>query len=140
MKAPIFLRVASIVSGLTAAGHTLGGRQSWSPAGETDVLRAMKTVSYHVMGVDRTYWDFYAGFGFTISAFMVLQAVLLWQLATIARDEPRRVRPLIASMLVATVPTGLVAWKFIFAVPVVFAAVLAVCLGLAYVAGGARAS
>jgi hypothetical protein len=140
MKAPILLRIAAIISALTAAGHTLGGRQSWSPAGETDVLRAMKTVSYHAQGVDRTYWDFYAGFGFTISVYLVLQAVLLWQLATVARDEPLRVRPLVASFFLATIASGWVAWKFIFAVPVVFSAILAACLGLAFLACGSRAS
>ena len=140
MKAPIFLRVASIVSVLFAAGHTLGGRKSWSPAGETDVLRAMKTVSFHAQGVDRTYWDFYAGFGLTISVFLLLQAVLLWQLATVAKDEPLRVRPLVASFFLATIASGLVAWKFIFAVPAVFSGILAACLGLAFVACGSRAS
>jgi hypothetical protein len=140
MKAPIWLRISSIVSVLFATGHSLGGRKSWSPAGETEVLRAMKTVSYHVMGVDRSYWDFYAGFGWTLSVYQVLQAVLLWQLATIAKDEPRRVRPLVASFFVATVASALIAWKLIFAIPVVFSGVLAVCLALAYVACGRQAS
>src|SRR5260221_11356493 len=140
MKAPLLLRMASIISGLTAAGHTLGGRQSWSPGGETEVLRAMKTVSYHVMGVDRTFWNFYAGFGLTISVYQLLQAVLLWQLATIAKDQPRRVRPLIASFFLATIACGLIAWKLIFVVPVVFSGVLAACLGLAYIAAGAQTS
>ncbi|HEV7498656.1 MAG TPA: hypothetical protein VGQ33_01575 [Vicinamibacteria bacterium] len=136
MKAPILLRISSIISLLFATGHSLGGRQSWSPAGETEVLRAMKTVSYHVMGVDRSYWDFYAGFGWTLSVYQLLQAVLLWQFATIAKDEPRRVRPLVASFFVATIASALIAWKLIFAVPVVFSGVLAVCLALAYVACG----
>jgi hypothetical protein len=140
MKAPLLLRIASIISVLFATGHTLGGRKSWSPAGETDVLRAMKTVSYHVMGVDRTFWNFYAGFGLTLSVYLLLQAVLLWQLATIAKDEPHRVRPLVASFFLATIASGLIAWKLIFAVPVVFSGVLAACLALAYVAAGRQAS
>lgn len=138
MKAPILLRISSIISLLFATGHSLGGRQSWSPAGDTEVLRAMKTVSYHVMGVDRTYWDFYAGFGWTLSVYQLLQAVLLWQFATIAKDEPRRVRPLVASFFVATIASALIAWKLIFAVPVVFSGVLAVSLALAYVACGSQ--
>jgi len=138
MKAPILLRISSIISLLFATGHSLGGRQSWSPAGDTEVLRAMKTVSYHVMGVDRSYWDFYAGSGWTLSVYQLLQAVLLWQLATIAKDEPRRVRPLVASFFVATIASALIAWKLIFAIPVVFSGVLAVCLALAYVACGSQ--
>ena len=140
MKAPLWLRVSSIISFFFAAGHTLGGRKSWSPAGETDVLRAMKTVSYHVMGVDRTFFDFYAGFGLCLSVYLLLQAVLLWQLASIARDQPRRVRPLVASILVATVASAVISWRLILPVPVVFSGVLAVCLALAYAACGAKAS
>src|SRR5260221_11314473 len=118
MKAPLLLRIASIISGLTAAGHTLGGRQSWSPAGETEVLRAMKAVSYHVMGVDRTFWNFYAGFGFTISVYQLLQAVLLWPLAAIAKDPPPRVRPPIPSFFPATIARGLIAWRLVFVLAV----------------------
>ena len=138
MKAPILLRASSVISLLFATGHAMGGRKSWSPAGETDVLRAMKTVSYHGMGVDRTYWDFYAAFGHTLTVYMVLQTVLLWQMAAIAKDQPRRVRPLVASILVATIISGVIAWKLIFAIPAIFSAVLAVCLGLAYVAAGSN--
>ena len=138
MNAPILLRTSSVISVLFATGHSLGGRQSWSPAGDTEVLRAMKTVSYHVMGVERSYWDFYAGFGWTLSVYQILQAVLLWQLATIAKDEPHRVRPLVASFFVATIASALIAWKLIFAIPVVFSGVLAVCLALAYVACGSQ--
>jgi hypothetical protein len=108
--------------------------------GETDVLRSMRTVTYHVMGVDRTFFDFYIAFGFILSVYMLMQTVLLWQLASIARDQPRRVRPLVASILVATVASGLIAWRLIFPVPVVFSGVLALCLGLAYAACGAQAS
>ena len=140
MKAPLWLRVSSIISFFFAAGHTLGGRKSWSPAGETDVLRAMKTVSYHVMGVDRTFFDFYTGFGWSLSVYLLLQAVLLWQLASIARDEPRRVRPLVAAILAATVACAVISWRLILPVPVVFSGVLALGLGLAYAACGARAS
>ena len=140
MKAPLFLRIASILSFLFAVGHTLGGRKSWSPAGETEVLRAMKSVHFHAQGVDRTYWDFYAGFGLTISVSLLLQAVLLWQLATIAKADPLRLRPLIASFFLASVASAYVSWRFIFAVPVVFSALLATCLGLAFLACSPRAA
>ena len=139
MNAPILLRTSSIVSVLFATGHSLGGRKSWSPAGDTEVLRAMKTVSYHVMGVDRTYWDFYAGFGWTLSVYQILQAVLLWQ----PRDDRER-RSRAGCVLWSPrsssrpSPPALIAWKLIFAIPVVFSGVFAVCLALAYVACGSQ--
>ena len=132
MSSTLFLRIASVVSLLFAAGHTLGGTQSWSPPGETDVLRAMRSFRFDAEGASRTYSDFYLGFGFTISVYLLLQAVLLWQLATMARADPVGVRLPIVSFFLASVASALVSWRFIFAVPVVFSVVVAACLGAAF--------
>jgi hypothetical protein len=138
VRAKILLRIASIVSLLFAAGHTLGATQSWSPAGETEVLRAMRSFRFDVDGVSRTYWDFYVGFGFIISIYLLLQSVLLWQVAAISTTEPLRARPLIGSFLLAALVTAFVSAKFIFAIPVVFSGAVAACLGLAFLAVGRR--
>ena len=129
MTATVFLRVASILSLLFAGGHTLGGTESWSPAGETEVLQAMRSFRFNAVGVSRTYLEFYLGFGFILSVYLLLQAVVLWQLATVARVEPARLRPLVAAFLLAQVASGVLAWKFIFAIPVVFSALIAIALG-----------
>jgi hypothetical protein len=143
MSSTLFLRFASLVSLLFAVGHTLGGTQSWSPQGETEVLRAMRSFRFDAEGVSRTYADFYLGFGFTISIYLLLQAVLLWQLAPIARAEPGRVRPLLASLFLASAASAFVSGRFIFAIPVIFSAAVAACLGAAFLAarplpGGAQ--
>ena len=131
MTATVFLRVASILSLLFAAGHTLGGLQLWSPAGETEVLQAMRSFRFDAEGVSRTYLEFYLGFGFLLSVYLLLQAVVLWQLATLARVEPARLRPLVAAFLLAQVASGVLALKFIFAVPAIFSALIALSLGAA---------
>ena len=132
MTPTLFLRIASIVTLLFAAGHTLGGTESWSPAGETEVLRAMRSFRFDAEGVSRTYFDFYLGFGFIISIYLLLQAVLLWQLAAIAKTDRLRVRPLIGSVFVACVVSALVSWRLIFAIPVMFNVAIAACLGVAF--------
>jgi len=132
MRPSLFLRIASIITLLFSAGHTMGGMESWSPQGDTAVLRTMKSFRFDAMGVSRTYWDFYLGFGLFISVFLLLQAVLLWQLAAIAKADPVRVRPLIASFFLASVACALPAWKFIFAAPVIFSLAITACLGLAF--------
>ena len=132
MKTVILLRIASITSALFAAGHTAGAFQSWSPPGETDVLGAMRSFQFNAEGVTRTYWDFYVGFGFIISVYLALQAVLLWQLARSARTQPLHVRPLIGSLFVASFASALLSLRFIFAIPVIFAGLNTVCLGLAF--------
>src|SRR5262245_60642857 len=136
MKTPLLLRITSIITLAMAAGHTLGGTKSWSPMGENDVLRAMGSVRFDTQGVSRTYLDFYLGFGFTISVCLLLQAVLLWQLAAIARTDPRSTRPLIASLFLASIASAILSWVFIFAVPAIFSAVIAASLALTYYAAG----
>ena len=136
MKTHHLLRAASIVMFLFFAGHTAGGMQSWSPAGDTPVLQMMRSVRYNAGGVVRTYFDFYAGFGWTLSIFLLLQAVLLWQLASIAKSEPRRTRPLIGSFLIATIAAAIVQSQLVVPVPVVFGVVLAAILGAAFVTAG----
>ena len=140
MKTVILLRIASITSALFAAGHTAGASQSWSPPGETEVLRAMRSFQFNADGVSRTYWDFYMGFGFIISVYLFLQAVLLWQLATSAKTQPLRVRPLIASFFFASFASALLSLRFIFAIPVMFSGLITVCLGVALLTARAEKS
>ena len=136
MKPSLWLRIASVLSLLFAAGHTAGGLSLWSPAGETDVLRAMRSFHFDAAGVSRTYLDFYLGFGFILSVYLLLQAVVLWQLASMAKTDPIRTRPLVGSFFLASVVSAFLSWKFIFLVPVISCIAVAVCLGLAFVAAG----
>jgi hypothetical protein len=131
MRTTLLLRVASVISLLFAAGHSLGGTQEWSPMGETDVLQAMRTHRFDVGGVSRTYLDFYRGFGFSLTVTLLLQAVLLWQLASLARTEPRGTSPMIASFVLASLASTVIAWAIILPVPAVFSTVLTACLAAA---------
>jgi hypothetical protein len=137
MKTSLLLRISSIVSVLFAAGHALGGRKSWSPMGENAVLDAMRTQRFDVMGVSRSYLDFYRGFGFSVSVSMLLQAVLLWQIASLARSEPRRLAPMIAAFFLSSLAGAAISWLFIFPLPTFFSVALTVCLGAALFAAWA---
>jgi hypothetical protein len=132
MNATIALRITSIMSLLLTAGHTLGGRSSWSPGGETATLRIMRTFHMNVLGVSRSYHDFYIGFGYSLAVSFLLQTVLLWQLAGLARTQPQIVRPLLVSFLVATLASAAIAWELIFPIPVVFLLVIAAGLAWSY--------
>jgi len=80
------------------------------------------------MGVSRTYWDFYVGFGLFISVCLLLQAAVLWQLGSIAKENAIQVRPLVGTFVLAYVGCAVLAWRFIFTIPVVFSVGIAVCL------------
>jgi hypothetical protein len=137
MKAPLLLRIAAVITFLYFAGHTSG--IPWTPAagpGELPVLEAMKSHSFDVEGFKRTYWDFYFGFGVTISAFLLVQAVVLWQLSSLAKIDASQVRPIVASFFVAFLVNAFFAWKYFFAVPVITTLAISVCLALAFVTAG----
>jgi hypothetical protein len=132
LTATLLLRIASFVSLLFALGHSLGGLKSWAPTGETSVVKTMTAERFTVAGVSRTYMDFYRGFGFTLSVFLLLQAVLLWQMAPFAAIDAPFVRPMIASFAAASLACTVVAWRLIMPLPALFSLVLTACLGLAF--------
>ena len=127
------LRIAAVIQLIFTAGHTMGGLKRWSPMGDNPVLKSMTDVRFDTMGANRSYLDFFMGFGWSISVMMLMEAILLWQLASLAQTDPARLRPMIAVIAVATVGTGVIAWRFIFPVPALFSVALVVALGLAYV-------
>jgi len=132
MKAPILLRITAVVTLLFAVGHTLGGIHSWSPGGETEVLDAMRTFHFDAEGASRTYLDFYRGFGFLLSTHMLLEAALLWQLASLVKVNAKQARPMIAAMFLASVMGAILSWEFIFPLPVAFFSLIAGLLAASY--------
>jgi hypothetical protein len=134
MKAFHFLRIAAVVTLLYCAGHTIG--RPWTPYTDseaTSVLDAMKDHSFEAEGFKGTYWDIYYGFGLVISIYLLLQAAVLWQVASLAKTDAMRVRPIVASFLVGFLINGFLSWKYFFVVPVVMAGVIALCLAIALV-------
>jgi hypothetical protein len=132
MTTTLWLRISSIISLLFAIGHTLGGLKSWSPMGDNPVLQAMRTVRFDTLGVNRSYFDFYMGFGYSISVSQMMLTILLWQFATLARTDALRVRPMIAVVALAIAVGGLIAWRFIFPVPALLSLALVATLGMAF--------
>lgn len=136
MNSFILLRVCALISLLFAAGHGRGGRKDWSPMGETDVLKAMRSVRFDTMGVSRSYLDFYRGFGHSLTVFLLLQAAVLWLLAGLSNSDPAAVRPIIAVFAVASLASGAISWRFLFPVPAVFSLILTVGLVIAFALAG----
>ena len=133
MKPWILLRIAAAATLLYCVGHTMG--MPWTPATgpqEAAVIEAMKSVRFDVMRSARTYWDFYVGFGAVISGYLAAQAVVLWQLGTLAKNDAARIRPIVAAFFLAFLVNAILVWAFFFVVPLILAIAVTVCLGLAY--------
>jgi hypothetical protein len=129
MQCSTWLRIAAILTAVFAVGHTAG--MPWTPLtfpNEQAVVDAMKDVHFGMLGVSRSYWNFYQGFGLAISVLLFVQVALLWQSAALARAGGARLGPMIVTQLAGFLAFGAVAAKYIFAVPLILAAAIACCL------------
>jgi hypothetical protein len=82
--------------------------------------------------------DFYYGVGLVICGYLLVQAVVLWQLASRAKADPVGVRPIIASFFVSFLVNSILVWKYFFTVPLVMAIAIAISLGIALVSAGPK--
>src|SRR5690242_15806273 len=79
MKASVLYRIASILLCLFAVGHTVGFTQVEPKWGIDSLIQSMRSIHFNVNGSDRTYWDFFVGFGLFVTVFMVLAALIAWE-------------------------------------------------------------
>jgi len=92
-KPQVFLRVASVLTLIHAAMHTVGGVFGSVPPGPASVAAAaMKANQFLFVGSMRTYWEFHRGLGLMVGVFLAVEGVLMWQLASLARTAARRLR------------------------------------------------
>lgn len=131
----MWLRVASVLTFVHAALHTVGGVfGKVAPGAEQTAVDAMKGNAFVAMGVTRTMWDFYRGMGLAVMIFLTLAAVVLWQMAVLAKTEMfPLVRPVLAAFMLGFLLMAVVSWQYFFAGPLVAELLIAVCVGLAMI-------
>jgi hypothetical protein len=109
----------------TAAGTATHGPR------EQAVLDVMRSFHFDVMGSSRSVWDFYRGYEFSITVLFAILAVLMWQLSSLSRAEPRKALPLIVTVLACIILLDILSWTYFFAGPGVMSALIGLCLGVA---------
>jgi hypothetical protein len=140
MKPVLFLRIASILTFIHAALHTIGGVFGKpGPGPATVAVAAMKTNSFLLMGNMRNYWEFYRGLGLGISIFLTAEAFVFWQLGSLARTEARRLRPILVTFFAAYAAFAVNSYFYFFNLPVITEAVIAACLLLAFITAKSQA-
>jgi hypothetical protein len=128
VKAPIFYRISSVLLLLFAAGHTFGFRQNIPEWKAEAVLALMRSVHFDAQGFTRTYWDFFGAFGLFFSVFLVFAAVLAWLLAGLPAETLARVRSIAWALAICFVVVTALNWRYAFTTPLVFSALIRVCL------------
>ena len=134
MKTTLYLRIASVLAIIHAALHTIGGVLSKPNNGarEIAVIDAMKSQSFNVMGSMRTYWDFFYGYGWLLGLALLVEGILFWQLATIAKTNAAPIRPIIMLFCLNFIVTTALAWRYFFIAPAVTEILIAAFLAAAY--------
>jgi hypothetical protein len=69
------------------------------------------------------------GLAATIS--LTVEAIVFWQLGTLAKTDAVRLRPILVSFLIAYLAMAVNAYMYIFIGPVVVEILIALCLGMA---------
>lgn len=131
MKASVFYRVAAVFLLLFAVGHTLGFRQSDPKWGVDALLASMRSIHFNLQGFNRTYWDLFVAAGFSMGVFFLFSAILAWQLGGLPAENLARMRGITWAFALCFAAITVVSWSYLFLLPIVFSAVVTVCLTLA---------
>ena len=135
MRKPVlFLRVAAVLTFLHAVPHTIGGVfGKVGPGPATTAVEAMKINQFLLMGQMRSFWDFYRGLGLGATISLTAEAVLFWQLGSLAKTDTGQLEPILATFLVAYAVLAVNSYSYFFLGPVIAEILIAACLGLAIV-------
>jgi hypothetical protein len=128
MKASPLYRIASVLLILFALGHTLGFRRV-DPRWKVDsIIGALRSTHFDVQGLNRTYWDFYTGFGLFVTVLLVFLAVLSWQLGGLSKESLLAMPVVTWGLAACFAAVTFLSWKYFFMVPMIFAGVITILL------------
>jgi hypothetical protein len=133
-KPTALLRIAAVVTLIHAVLHTIGGVFGKpDPGPATIAFQAMTMNQFPLLGHTRSYADFYRGLGLMVTIFLTAEAILFWQLGSLAQSDARRLRPILATFMVAYLALAANSYAYFFLGPVIVEICIAACLGLAMV-------
>ena len=136
MKVSLLYRIASVLLILFALGHTLGFRRVDPRWGVDSIIGALRSTHFDVQGLNRTYWDFYTGFGLFVTVLLVFIAVLAWQLGGLPKESLLAMPVVTWGLAACFVVVTFLSWKYFFMVPIIFSGVITICLIFAAWIGG----
>ena len=88
----------------------------------------MRSTHFEVFGFSRTYWDFYIGFGLFVTVFLLLAAIVTWQLGGLPTETSARMRGTAWALAVSFAAVTVLSWRHFFAIPIIFSIVITLCL------------
>jgi hypothetical protein len=131
MTTRVLYRIAAVLILLFDLGHTAGF--PWSDPKWGVNLDAMRSSHFNVLGFSRTYWDFYVGFGLFVTVFLLLAAILAWQLGSLSAKDPTLMRWTAWALAGCFAAVTVLSWMYFFIIPIAFGVAITVCLVVAAV-------
>jgi len=128
LKASTLYRIAAVVILLFDIGHTIGFLQHDPSWGVDSLLASMKTTHFDIQGFSRSYWEFFVGFGLFVTVFLLLAAVTAWQLGGLPAETLARLRGIRWALAICFVALTFLSFRYFFFLPLVFSALIAICL------------
>lgn len=129
MKPTIFLRIASVLTLVHSVMHTIGGVFGKPVPGVGAATEAiMRANSFHVLGVTRSYWEFYRGLGLGATIFLTADGLVFWLLGSLARKHAPEIRPILWVFTLAYLVFAVNSYTYFFNGPVVAEILIAGCL------------
>jgi hypothetical protein len=127
----ILYRVSAVVLLLFAAGHQFGFRHV-EPEWKADAtVAAMRDTRFLVQGFERTYWEFFSGFGFFVTVLLLFSAVFAWQVGGLSPDVRQTLAPVRWVFAIAYVVIAALTWRYFFMAPSILATLVALLLVVA---------
>ena len=128
MKASLFYKVAAVLLVLFALGHTFGFRKTDPSWGADSVVASMKSIHFYVQGFNRSYWDFFVGFGLFATVFLLFSAVLAWELS-VMNPQTLVVMPVVRwGFAICFVGITVLSYRYFFLAPMILSPVITLCL------------
>ena len=138
MSPSLFYRIAAVLLVLFAIGHTLGFRQTKGMTGADSVVSLMKSAHFTVQGFQRVYYDFFLGFGFFVTAFLLFSALLSWQLGSVSPDVLVQLPLVTWGLAICFAAVMILSWSYFFMAPGIFSTLIFACLVVAAGLSGKR--
>ena len=132
MKPTVWLRIASVVTLVHSALHTIGGVFGKMPAGPAGVaVAAMQANHFRFMGSMRTMWDFHLGMGLAVTIFLTVEGIVFWQFGSLIKREGAALRPVLAVFAAGYIAFAAVSLLYFFTLPSIFELLIAALLVMA---------
>jgi len=79
----------------------------------------MKSARFHFgWPVPHSYWELYFGYGLFVAISCFVEAVILWQLATLAKSDPSRIKSIVATFFFGEASYAILMCKYFFVIPI----------------------